>query len=256
VVRACREVQTVFQTEGYSVQGQADDQVLMAERSTASGSGGVERAVGAGGSQRAGWFRYFFDEDRWEWSPELQRMHGYEPGTVMPTTELVLSHKHRDDYRQIADTLELIRRTRQAFSSRHRIHDVHARVHHVVVVGDELRDDDGQVIGTHGFYIDLTPEENARQDRLTAALTAITERRSAIEQAKGMLMLVYNMDAGAAFELLKWRSQDSNVKLRRLAEQIVTDFSGVPHDGTMPPQSVYDHLLLTADQRASRHEPN
>ncbi|MBV8347623.1 MAG: ANTAR domain-containing protein [Mycolicibacterium sp.] len=228
----------------------------MGDRFPASGSGGVERALAAGGSQRAGWFRYFFDEDRWEWSPQVERMHGYEPGTVTPTTKLVLSHKHRDDYRQIADTLALIRRTRQAFSSRHRIHDVHGRVHHVVVVGDELRNDDGQVIGTHGFYIDVTPDEDARQDRLTADLTAITERRSAIEQAKGMLMMVYNMDAGAAFELLKWRSQESNVKLHRLAEQIVTDFSGLQHDRTMPPQSVYDHLLLTADKRASRHEPN
>ena len=254
--RACREVLRIFQTEGYSVQGQTDNHALIGERATASRTDDVERASSAGGSLRAGWFRYFFDEDRWEWSPEVQRIHGYEPGTVTPTTELVLSHKHRDDYRQIADTLEHIRRTRQAFSSRHRIHDVYGRVHHVVVVGDEVRNDEGQVIGTDGFYVDLTPEEDARQDRLTADLTAITERRSAIEQAKGMLMMVYNMDAGAAFELLKWRSQDSNVKLRALAEQIVTDFSGVQHDGTMPPQSVYDHLLLTAHQRASGHEPN
>ena len=40
-------------------------------------------------------------------------MHGYLPGTVTPTTEMVLAHKHPDDYRQIADTLDLIRQTRQ-----------------------------------------------------------------------------------------------------------------------------------------------
>jgi AmiR/NasT family two-component response regulator len=30
-----------------------------------------------------------------------------------------------------------------------------------------------------------------------------------IEQAKGMLMLVYGLDAVAAFDLLKWRSQEA-----------------------------------------------
>ena len=89
-------------------------------------------------------------------------MHGYPPESVTPTTELVLSHKHPDDYRQIADTLALIRQTRQAFGRRHRIRDVQGALHHVVVVGDQLRNGDGSVIGTHGFYIDITPAEQAR----------------------------------------------------------------------------------------------
>ena len=41
----------------------------------------------------AGSFKYDAREDRWEWSDEVAVMHGYEPGTVTPTTELVLSHK-------------------------------------------------------------------------------------------------------------------------------------------------------------------
>jgi hypothetical protein len=146
-------------------------------------------------------------------------MHGYLPGSVTPTTEMVLAHKHPDDYRQIADTLDLIRQTRQAFSSRHRILDVQGQVHHVVVVGDLLCEVDGTVIGTHGYYIDLTPAERERQDQVTAAVTMITERRAGIEQAKGMLMLVYGMHDSAAFELLKWRSQETNVKLNLLVER-------------------------------------
>ncbi|HEY7051535.1 MAG TPA: PAS and ANTAR domain-containing protein [Mycobacterium sp.] len=210
------------------------------------GHGGEALAWGA--AQRVGWFRYYFDDDRWEWSPQVAKMHGYEPGTVAPTTELVLSHKHPDDYRQIADTLALIRQTRQPFSSRHRIRDVAGLVHHVVVVGDQLRDDNG-VIGTHGFYIDVTPAEQARQEHLTAEVAKITESRAVIEQAKGMLMAIYGIDAYAAFDLLKWRSQESNVKLRPLAEQIVADFSSVGHDESLPARAVYDNLLLTAQER-------
>jgi len=201
---------------------------------------------------RIGWFQYFFDEDRWQWSPQIARMHGYEPGTVTPTTRLVLAHKHPDDYQQIVDTLQLIRQTRQAFRSRHRICDVHGMVHHIAVLADQIVDDDGQVIGTYGFYVDLTTEEQALQDVMSAELRRISQRRSAIEQAKGMLMMVYNIDATAAFELLKWRSQETNTKLRCLAEQITTDFLGARHDEALPPQSVYDSLFLTAHLRAKR----
>ena len=83
-----------------------------------SGDDGEHRVrdlLGVGAPQRIGWFRFYFDDDRWEWSPQVEKMHGYLPGTVTLTTEMVLAHKHPDDYRQIADTLDLIRQTRQAF---------------------------------------------------------------------------------------------------------------------------------------------
>jgi len=72
-------------------------------------------------------------------------------------------------------------------------------------------------MATHGFYVDVTPSERERQDQVAAAVTVIAEARACIEQAKGMLMLIYGMDEPAAFELLKWRSQETNVKLRLLA---------------------------------------
>jgi hypothetical protein len=45
----------------------------------------------------AGWYRFYFADERWEWSTQVAQIHGYEPGSVTPTTELVLSHKHPDD---------------------------------------------------------------------------------------------------------------------------------------------------------------
>jgi hypothetical protein len=209
----------------------------------------VRDPLGAGGPQRIGWFRFYFDDDRWEWSPQVEKMHGYLPGTVTPTTEMVLAHKHPDDYRQIADTLDLIRQTRQAFSSRHRIIDVQGRVHHVVVVGDLLREADRTVIGTHGYYVDVTPSEREHQDQVTAAVAVIAESRADIERTKGMLMLVYGMDDSAAFEVLKWRSQETNTKVRLLARQIAADFVALSYSETLPARSAYDTLLLTAHLR-------
>src|ERR1700679_2348902 len=233
------------------MQQHREDENRFAVQQSSSGhrKADLEEALAGGGPHRVGWFRFYFDDDRWEWSPQVEKMHGYLPGSVTPTTEMVLSHKHPDDYRQIAHTLELIRQTRQAFSSRHRILDVEGRVHHVVVVGDLLRDDNETVIGTHGFFIDVTPSERARQDQVTGAVTRITERRSGIEQTKGMLMLVYGIDEPTAFDLLKWRSQQANVKLRPLAEQVANDFLELSGGETLPPRSAYDNALLTAHLR-------
>jgi len=222
----------------------------------------VEHALAGGEPQRVGWFRFYFSDERWEWSPQVERMHGYQAGTVHPTTDLVLSHKHPDDYGQVAATLEEIRRTAGAFSTRHRIVDTRGDVHHVVVVGDQLFDDAGQVVGTHGFYVDVTPSithgfyvdvtpsiTEAHHDSVTEAVAEIAEARSGIEQAKGMLMLIYRINADSAFELLKWRSQETNTKLRPLAEQIAKDFLGLSYDEVLPARAVYDRLLLTAHLR-------
>jgi hypothetical protein len=211
-----------------------------------------EQAVAGGAPQRVGWFRFYFADQRWEWSEHVQRMHGYAPGTVTPTTDLVLAHKHPDDHGQVAATINEILHTHEAFSTRHRIVDTGGNVHDVVVVGDQLHDDQGGVIGTHGFYVDLSPlSDYAREDLVTAKLAEFTQNRASIEQAKGMLMLVYGIDDDAAFNLLKWLSQDGNVKLRLLAEQISTDFRG-NGPAKLASRSPFDHLLLTAHLRVGR----
>ncbi|OBI85080.1 PAS and ANTAR domain-containing protein [Mycobacterium sp. 1245805.9] len=205
----------------------------------------VEEALAGGVPQRVGWFRFYFADQRWEWSAQVQRMHGYEPGSVTPTTDLVLAHKHPDDRGQVAATIDQILNTHEAFSTRHRIIDTAGNVRHIIVVGDQLLDDQGEVIGTHGFYVDASPELT-QEDLVTARLAEIRENRAGIEQAKGMLMLVYRINDDAAFNLLKWLSQEANVKLRLLAEQITEDFVGA---GLPLNSQEFDHLLLTAHQR-------
>src|SRR6478609_7182477 len=66
------------------------------------GGGGANVRIGA--PHRVGGFLYHRNGDRWEWSDEVARIHGYEPDQVAPTTELMLSHKHPDDRRHVAQT--------------------------------------------------------------------------------------------------------------------------------------------------------
>jgi fructose-specific component phosphotransferase system IIB-like protein len=215
----------------------------------------IEQALAGGSPQRVGWFRFHFADERWEWSDWVQRLHGYDPGTVVPTTQLVLSHKHPDDYVEVAATLDEIRRTHRTFSTRHRIIDTTSMVHDVIVIGDRLYDDNGDVIGTHGFYVDVTETGRRREELVSAAVAEIAENRAVIEQAKGMLMLIYRISGESAFELLKWRSQETNVKLRVLADQMLADFAELTYEELLPPRATFDHLLLTAHQRVEANQP-
>jgi PAS domain S-box-containing protein len=204
----------------------------------------------------AGWYRFYFADERWEWSTQVAQIHGYEPGSVTPTTELVLSHRHPDDYAKVVATLKQVRRTHQPITTRHRIIDTKGRTHDVVVVSERLQDDAGEVVGTHGFYVDVTPSkrarqvsERAREQMVRAAVAEIADNQGPIEQAKGMLMLIYGVDAENAFELLKWRSQEANVKLRLIAEQLTAESLAVSQEEGLPPRTNYDQVLLTAHLR-------
>lgn len=211
-------------------------------------SAAVEQALAGGTPQRAGWFRFHFENQLWEWSEQVQQLHGYEPGTMTPSTDLVLSHKHPDDRDHVAATIDDILRNPRPFSTRHRIVDTAGHVRHVVMVGDSLHDDGGAVVGTYGFYVEVAPDSaQPDEDAVTTKLAEIADHRAGIEQAKGMLMLVYGIDDAAAFDLLKWLSQEANVKLRLLAEQICADF---PSRGPeIAARSEFDHLLVTAYKR-------
>lgn len=51
----------------------------------------------------------------------------------------------------------------------------------------------------------------------------ICDRRAVSNQAMGMLMLQYGVNADLAFKLLTRLSQESNIKLRVIAERAVAD---------------------------------
>ena len=202
----------------------------------------IDEALLGGAPQTVGRFEYHYGSDTWTWSDTVARMHGYQPGEVQPTTELVLSHKHPDDLAQVKG---LLQQTAAPFSSRHRIRTTTGEERNVVVVGNAVTDDDGQIVATRGFYIDITDGLNAElQEAISRELADILAHREIIEQAKGVLMAVYSLTADAAFGILRWRSQECNVKLWTIADQVVTD---VPALLNVQPASraPVDHYLLT-----------
>ncbi|MFE3230031.1 PAS and ANTAR domain-containing protein [Nocardia sp. NPDC059228] len=195
-----------------------------------------------------GSFRFWFATRRWEWSPEVYKMHGYAPGEVEPTTDLLLAHKHPGDREQVAEIISRSIAHGEPFSSRHRFIDTHGQEHQVMVVADRILDEDGRPVGTAGFYIDLSGTlADAGQYALDTQLPGLMDARATIEQAKGVLMHMYQVNSEQAFQLLRWRSQETGVELRALAEQLLAELSSVP-----PPAEAlarFDHLLLTLHER-------
>ncbi|HME47340.1 PAS and ANTAR domain-containing protein [Mycobacterium sp.] len=190
-------------------------------------------------------------ENRWEWSDEVAQMHGYEPGTVQPTTELVLSHKHPDDKPTVAELIEQVRRHGVPFSSRHRIIDTAGDIHLVVVVGDRLYGPDGQVDGTSGFYVDITEEfDTDLQQSVNEVVATIDENRAVINQAIGIMMLTHGVTAERASDVLAWRSKQTNVKLRTIAARFVAAVAASELLSGDERNRV-DHLLLTAHEESA-----
>lgn len=96
------------------------------------------------------------------------------------------------------------------------------------------------------------PLRQCDQERISEAVGAIAESRAVIEQTKGMLMFVLGVDADRAFEILRWQSQQHNVKLRLIAEQISMDLLELAKSRAPGHRSTLDGLVRTAHQRVIR----
>ena len=87
-----------------------------------------------------------------------------------------------------------------------------------------------------------TPLESATRDHIAAAIAEIisaavaeiAQDRAAIDQAKSMLIVLYGVNDQTAFDTLRRHSQNTNIKLRALAEQLVSDYRALSNGEALP----------------------
>jgi anti-anti-sigma regulatory factor len=175
------------------------------------------------------------------WTPDVFRLHGFEPGEVVPSADLMLAHCHRDDRPALAAVLRGAPCAADTGRSvRYRLLDATGGEHAVLAVltaPAPTVPGDGPAAGTTGVLgvlVDLGAEIGATaarraDDMLSAAIAS----REVIDQAKGAAMLAYGLDGDAAFDLLRWHSEHLNVKVRTLAERLLVALPGRP-DGSDP----------------------
>src|SRR4051794_33960172 len=151
-------------------------------------------------SMTVGRFSFSPTAARWVWSDEMYQLHGMAPGDVVPTRALFLSHAHPDDRDRVQATLDACTPGSRPDSCTYRLVDLGGEVRTVTLAVACSGDDTGMV---RGFVMD--DSERHRQQvaaHVNAELQVALESHAVIDQAKGMLMLVYGIDDDEAFEVL------------------------------------------------------
>jgi len=197
-----------------------------------------------------GSFHYDIASDRWTWSDGMYRIHGMEPGDVVPTTAVLLSHKHPDDVQEYRRHLERVIRCGESFTFRHRILDLDGAVRSVITVGEGERSEAGEVTAITGYLLDMT--DTIREDASTLAREVFEqaqEHRANIDQAKGALMVAYGLTDEEAFAVLRWHSQHANLKLRDLAAEMMHRMS-VPEMLPLPARAKLSAVLAAITEQA------
>lgn len=191
-------------------------------------------------SAAPGTFQVLDDGESLIWSEPVFRLHGFQPGDVVPSAALMLSHCHREDRAALAALLHPAPgRSDEGRSVRYRLQGADGQEHTVLAVLVPGVDADERLLG---LLVDLGAQIGAAASRRAdEMLTAAIDSREVIDQAKGAAMLAYGLDGAAAFDLLRWHSEHLNVKVRTLAEHLLAALPERP--ARTDPRDVLDAAL-------------
>jgi hypothetical protein len=183
----------------------------------------------------AGRYRYDRRTGGWWWSPEMFALYGLPLDSPQPDTETYLRFQHPDDRARVLEAISGACATGRPFALETRIVRADHRDRDVVLVGEPVVDGTSSVLAVEGMSVDITechppgsPVHRAHAleaevDQLRAAMAS----RAAIEQAKGILMLLTSCGDQVAFDLLAHISSHTHRKVREVAQVITASAAGV-----------------------------
>jgi len=161
-------------------------------------------------------------------------LHGLRPETAQPGTEVLLHHQHPDDRGRMLEALTGACTAGRPFTLQSRIVRADGEERTVVLLGEASMEATGAVSAVEGVCIDVTScvPGSAQGDRVRALeaeveqLKAAMASRAAIEQAKGILMLLTSCGEQVAFDLLAHISSHTHRKVRDVAHSITESARG------------------------------
>ncbi|EBF6878256.1 ANTAR domain-containing protein, partial [Salmonella enterica subsp. enterica serovar Saintpaul] len=180
-------------------------------------------------------FEYDAQTCRWTWSEGLRELHGLSSHDE-PTTDIMLERMLEEDRVSTFERFQEHLRTPGPYSCVYRMRDPAGRLHSLRYVGYSEPGGD-EIKRLYGFVIDIT---SMLHDNATRAVAGALEHRAEIEQAKGALMLTFNIDDQAAFELLRSYSSRTNTKLAVVAQRITYGLHDPRHLGADPVRKLLD----------------
>lgn len=160
--------------------------------------------------------------------------------------EALLTQVHPEDRTPLAEALA----GRRRFCLRVRLPDAEGTERTLILLADLDRGEDDRGTEVEGFYIDLTDELAARHKALLdEALPRMVAAGAAIEQAVGMLHLVYGVTAAKARALLAWRAEETGLPVGEFAARLCAAVGGDGVAASAEMRSRVDDLLLTLHRR-------
>ena len=185
--------------------------------------------------------------DRWVWDQKLFAILGYPTPVKFVTLQTLLQHVVADDRKLAADAFEAAVQHGHPVNVSCRLHAADGTLRSVLIAAevmeaepselsmatslemDMLAGDSGPWLA--GALIDLTELRlSAVRAATEHAVAEALRHRAVIEQAKGIVMVVYRVDAETAFHLLRRHSQNTNTKLHELAARLVAQVSDLSFD--------------------------
>lgn len=165
-------------------------------------------------------------------------LHGLPVQGEPPATDEYLRYQHAEDRTRTREAFTRACADGRAFALETRIVRADGRERTVVLVGEPQRSSSGEVTVVEGICVDITENrspggaDRAGADRASALeaeveqMRAAMASRAAIEQAKGILMLLTNCGDQVAFDLLAHISSHTHRKVRDVAEVITRSAAG------------------------------
>lgn len=189
-----------------------------------------------------GTFQFTDPAQRWWWSDTLYEIHGMRPGDVVPTIALAARHVHPDDRPRVVALLHDAVAHPEPFGCQYRLLRLDAEERVVTLTG-AFDPSTGSVRGT---VADVTvPQREVVAHEVNDQLAKALRSHAVIDQAKGVFMLAYGVDGEVAFELLRWSSQQRNVRVSALAERVVAAVTGTGGLGPVLRRRL-DHFFVTS----------
>jgi len=112
-----------------------------------------------------------------QWSDELFRIHGFEPGEIEPNYEIYMEHVHPEDQESVAATVEQAQSTGQPFEMDYRLITRAGDLRVVQARGEPKTSENGEVYELFGTALDVTDrkltETELRQSREELAHRAL-----------------------------------------------------------------------------------
>jgi hypothetical protein len=179
-------------------------------------------------------YRYDRRSSSWWWSPEMYAVQGLPPDATTPGTDTLLRYQHPEDRPRTLAAITAACEEARAFSLETRTVRPDGAHRTLVFVGEPTLDADGRVAAVDGLCLDITDGRppGSESERVHALETEVEQlraamaSRAAIEQAKGILMLLTTCSDQGAFDLLAHISSHTHRKVRDVAHAITASAAG------------------------------